>query len=102
MTDPLSKNFQLQRIRAKQRGIPWKLEYWEWLQIWQDSGHLHERGPYKGQWVLSRPGDREAYESGNMRIADNVIEFPIRKRDADMTSPSGWRIGSRKLMPLAA
>jgi hypothetical protein len=68
MTDPLLKSFYTQRQTAKQRGIPWRLEYWEWLQIWQDSGHLANRGRCKGQWVMSHPGDRGAYESGNVRI----------------------------------
>jgi hypothetical protein len=41
----------------------------------------------------SKPQGRDRFP------ADNVIEFLIRKRDADS---SGWRMGSRKLMPLAA
>jgi hypothetical protein len=36
--------------------------------IWQDSGHLHERGVHGGEWVMSRPGDIGAYEAGNVKI----------------------------------
>lgn len=58
----------MQRYRAAHRGIEWKLEYWEWLQIWQDSGHMHERGKKKGQWCMARNGDRGAYEASNVKI----------------------------------
>lgn len=36
--------------------------------IWQDSGHLHERGIRAGEWVMSRLGDVGAYEAGNVKI----------------------------------
>jgi hypothetical protein len=55
MTDPLFKRFNQQRHTAKQRGIPWRLEFWEWLQIWQDSEHLHERGT-RANIVLRQSG----------------------------------------------
>jgi hypothetical protein len=42
--DPVYRFFINQRSRAKQRGISWDLPYWEWLQIWQESGRLEERG----------------------------------------------------------
>jgi hypothetical protein len=67
-SDPLVAAFNEQRHTAKTRGLDWRLAYWEWLQIWQDSGHLQDRGTHKGQWCMSRPGDRGAYESGNVRI----------------------------------
>jgi hypothetical protein len=66
--DPLYRRFKEQQNKAKQRGIAWRLPYWEWLQIWQDSGHLDERGVRSGQWVMARPGDVGAYEAGNVRI----------------------------------
>ena len=68
MTDPLYRRFKEQQHRANQRGIPWRLTYWEWLQIWQDSGHLHERGRRGGEWVMGRRGDAGAYEAGNVSI----------------------------------
>jgi len=39
----LERYFQ-QRRSAEQRGIEWALDFWQWLEIWQTSGHLHERG----------------------------------------------------------
>jgi hypothetical protein len=66
--DPLYSRFLEQRGRAKQRGIAWQLAFWEWLQIWEDSGHLHERGWRGGEWVMGRKGDCAPYASGNVRI----------------------------------
>ena len=68
MVDKLLEAFRKQKKQAEYRGIDFKLEYWEWLQIWQDSGHLEERGCRKGQWVMSRYKDKGAYETGNVRI----------------------------------
>jgi len=65
---PVYHRFKEQQYKAKQRGIAWRLAYWEWLQIWQDSGHLDERGCGKGQWVMGRNGDAGAYEAGNVKI----------------------------------
>ena len=84
---PERRAFKQQRCGAKERGIAWELEYWEWLQIWQDSGHLHERGPRKGQWVMSRPGDKGPYAAWNVKIvhcetndAENAIARHARTR----------------------
>jgi hypothetical protein len=55
----------------------------EWLQIWQDSGHLHERGPRKGQYVMCRYGDKGAYKRGNVRVAsveENIAEWAVTRR----------------------
>src|SRR5262249_35598248 len=52
----LLQRFLQQRRQARQRGIQWQLDYWEWLRIWQDSGHLHERGRHRGKWQRSPPG----------------------------------------------
>ena len=60
--------YRIQKANAKARGIPWQLEYWEWLQIWQDSGHLHERGVHGGQWVMGRNGDIGPYSAQNVKI----------------------------------
>jgi len=66
--DPFEKRFKMQRLIAKHRGIAWELPYWEWLQIWQDSGHLHERGTHGGQWVMGRNGDQGPYSASNVKI----------------------------------
>jgi len=58
-----------QRQAAKQRGVEWQLDFWQWLEIWQDSGHLHERGRCKGDYQMCRMGDRGGYASSNVFIA---------------------------------
>jgi len=62
------QRFREQRANAHRRGIPWRLQFWEWLQIWEESGHFEERGTHGDQWVMARPGDVGAYETGNVRI----------------------------------
>jgi len=53
---------------ASQRGIPFLLSYKQWLKIWTDSGHLHERGRHCNQYQMARFGDKGAYEVGNVKI----------------------------------
>jgi hypothetical protein len=60
--------FLAQASDAKRRGIPFLLAYEEWLCIWMESGRWPQRGTKCGQYVMSRPGDRGAYEVGNVKI----------------------------------
>src|SRR6516164_7781107 len=65
---PCSSCFFEQRQAAKQRGIEWALDFWQWLEIWQASGHLHQRGRCRGQFQMCRLGDIGPYASSNVRI----------------------------------
>jgi hypothetical protein len=89
MVDKLLKAFREQKKLAELRGIDFKFEYWEWLQIWQDSGHLEERGRRKGQWVMSRYKDKGAYETGNVRI----VRAEINNSEAGLL---GWAPGGHR------
>lgn len=60
--------FEGQRKSAGGRGIGFELTYEQWLQIWLDSGHLHERGRRRGQYVMARNGDIGPYALGNVHI----------------------------------
>lgn len=62
------RDYAQHKSHSKKRGIPFELEYWEWLQIWQDSGHIHEMGTRKGEWVMARFGDTGPYSATNVRI----------------------------------
>ena len=53
---------------ANSRGIPFKLSYEEWLDIWEKSGKLHLRGRGKGKYCMCRIGDLGGYELGNVFI----------------------------------
>ena len=66
-----------QRRNAAQRGIPFELTFDEWLKIWADSGHFHERGRNAGQYVMGRIGDKGPY------AIDNVIILLHEKNDSD-------------------
>jgi hypothetical protein len=86
MSDPLYQRFCQQKARAGARGILWKLLYWEWLQIWQDSGHLDERGRCGGEWVMGRNGDIGPYSYDNVKIirveTNNELANRGKRRDA--------------------
>jgi len=75
--DILKRQFQFQQSNAKRRGIGFLLTFEQWLKIWTDSSHLHERGCHRGKYNMARYGDRGAYEVGNVRIiphGDNIAE----------------------------
>jgi hypothetical protein len=65
--------FLWHRHGAADRGIKFLLTYEEWLQIWQDSGHYHERGCHRGQYVMARYNDRGPYAVGNVRIVTCTV-----------------------------
>ena len=82
-TDPLLQRFLQQRSQAKQRGIPWQLDFWQWLQIWEDSGHLDERGRHRGAFQMCRFADIGPYASSNVRIdrmETNASEGQVTKQ----------------------
>lgn len=77
------KRFNRQRTTAKSRGIGFDLSFDEWIGIWLESGHFHERGKGKGKYVMSRIGDVGAYVVGNVCIVSqeqNSAEFNARMR----------------------
>jgi len=52
-------------------GVPFNLTFEQWLTIWQDSGHLPNRGHGGDKYCMARNGDRGAYEVGNVKIITN-------------------------------
>ncbi len=60
--------FHTQKSLAKRRGIPFELTFEQWLDVWQASGKLAERGRKKGQYCMARKGDKGAYAVGNVEI----------------------------------
>ena len=67
--DKLGKEYyRFQKKDAAYRGIPFLLSYEEWIKIWLDSGHSHEKGCHRGQYVMARFGDKGPYAVGNVRI----------------------------------
>lgn len=70
---------------AKLRGIEFLLSYREWLCIWEQSGHLSERGRGRGKYVMARYGDVGPYSKDNVRIVTNAANV----REA-MLGNKGW------------
>jgi hypothetical protein len=71
----LSKYFK-QKVNAMNRGIEWKINLREWIKIWEDSGHFHERA--RNGYVMARFGDVGPYEVGNVYIctaSQNVKDY---------------------------
>lgn len=61
--------YRFHKKDAANRGIPFLLSYGEWRQVWLDSGHAHEKGCRRGQYVMARFGDKGPYATNNVRIA---------------------------------
>jgi hypothetical protein len=71
---------------ARARDIEFLLTYSEWLKVWQDSGHLSERGRKLGQYVMARFGDKGPYAVGNVRIitiTENLAEGVVNRNLGD-------------------
>jgi hypothetical protein len=104
--------FGRQRSDAKRRGIPFKLSFEEWWSIWKASGHWHERGRSRGQFVMARNADQGAYEVGNVKIItceENSSEIRgERQGNAKLTEEkvlairSMWRTGGVTQRQIAA
>ena len=81
------KAYRVHKGHAKARDIPWLFTYVSWRITWARSGHWHERGRLKGQYVMSRLRDKGPYSPGNVRIVQvgtNVSEAQLgwpQKRD---------------------
>lgn len=56
------------KARAKRKGVPFELSFDEWMKIWTDSGHYHEKGTKRGQYVMSRYKDQGGYTIDNVYI----------------------------------
>ena len=56
------------KSKAKQRGIEFILSFDDWLNIWEKSGKLNDRGCKKGQYVMSRFNDTGPYSINNVFI----------------------------------
>jgi hypothetical protein len=78
------------------RGIEFHLSLTEWHEIWERSGHFHERGRGHGRYVMSRLGDKGAYEVGNVfiQLADENGREAIQRTHARFRS-MGMRLGAR-------
>jgi hypothetical protein len=88
--------FRAQKQNAYRRKIPFRLTFAEWLAWWEAfSPNWRElRGRKRGQYVMSRPGDKGPYALGN-------IEPRLHETNSAVSSPGranqGERCGNAKL-----
>lgn len=82
------RKYKTHMYRAKRTGIEFLLSFEEWMKIWEDSGHFHERGCHKGQYVMARYGDKGPYVVGNVKIirheengSERVFSFNEEQKD---------------------
>jgi hypothetical protein len=61
--------FIYQRNHARYRGVSWALKFWDWWQIWQESGKWAQRGREQGSFCMCRHGDSGPYAKGNVYIS---------------------------------
>lgn len=93
------QQYALQKFHSGQRHIPFKLTFEQWWSIWQQSGHWHERGRKRGEYVMARYGDRGSYVAGNVKIItneENLAEQIHHKHSAETRAKmSASHIGRR-------
>jgi len=65
---PNKDKYDKHKSHAKEREIEFLLTFDEWMKIWIDSGHWHERGATRGKYVMARIGDVGPYQVGNVKI----------------------------------
>ena len=82
--DPAKRKWYDQRQSARRRGIEWDLSFDEWIKIWTDSGHWHQRGiGTRDAYVMSRKGDQGPYSVDNVVIKtnyENVMEGNVGRK----------------------
>lgn len=76
-------DYSSQQRSARSRGIPFELTFVEWIQIWEDSGRISERGKMGHQYCMARFGDKGGYTVGNVKVItnrENLTEETISNR----------------------
>ncbi|WJM80528.1 hypothetical protein [Pectobacterium brasiliense] len=71
--------FLSQKRNAKNRGVEWRLSFWEWWSIWQESGKWESRGRGEGHFCMCRIGDAGAYDNKNVYIGSVVHNSTLGK-----------------------
>lgn len=84
------------KYSAKQRGIKFLLTYTEWCSIWYWSAHWNQRGPYRGQYVMARYGDKGDYEIGNVHIVRQEDNHREAHRGKTVSAKTRGKISAAK------
>jgi len=57
---------------AMKRGVEWNISFKDWWDVWQQSGHWHERGNSAMDYCMGRVRDTGPYQAGNVYITTNT------------------------------
>jgi hypothetical protein len=108
------KAYNVQKSNTRARGIPFLLTFEQWLEIWNASGKLEQRGRGAAKFCMCRNGDIGPYEIGNVFIGtgrENVrdgnrgktITQEVRDKisKAHTGKPHEWLLGVKNPMHLA-
>ncbi len=57
-----------QKQSARRRNVDFSINFEDWWEIWEQSGHWDNRGRGKGKYVMSRYNDTGPYEKHNVFI----------------------------------
>lgn len=87
MATPKGK-YSVQKRKARQRGIKWKLTFDEWLEIWIHSGKWEERGIGADGYCMCRYEDTGPYSVENVYIA-TVVDNARLNYQLCGTNPDG-------------
>ena len=62
------RKWQNHKDNAPYRNAKFLMSFEEWMKVWFDSGHAHERGRGKGKFCMARFNDAGDYVVGNVKI----------------------------------
>jgi hypothetical protein len=74
--------YKSQKSAARYRKIEFNLKFFEWWELWQESGKWEKRGLHVGQYVMCRYFDEGAYSKDNVYIAtysENIVSVRTGK-----------------------
>lgn len=87
---------------ARARSIPFRLTFEQWWRIWQRSGKWKQRGNRSENYCMARPGDKGAYEIGNVKICtnkenrgDKCRNYPLRGERNGAFGRDYWATATR-------
>lgn len=60
--------YRYQKRNANNRSIPWELSFAQWIQIWEESGKISQRGRGSEGYCMCRNDDEGPYSIGNVFI----------------------------------
>lgn len=86
--------FANQRNSARNRGIDWRLTFFEWMNIWIASGKWDQRGQGKGKYCMARKMDTGPYSVENVYITtcdDNVRDYQAELKVRGVEGEDGYK-----------